>query len=433
MAYNLYMSHSTQCSLLTTYNELFFVPDISYPLESVPSTASQTIHTRDATSEVDVSLAVLSTNVTQERDSAAYVTEEPMLSDVSPATPVKISNTYERLVQDEDGAGLQCKSILDASFNGNASVHYSDNLLPENGSEAPSDHLAGTYPENSSDFMGDMYHNSPPISDKQTANITTGNFSHHLEISAKQGEYNAVRDQITNISVEQHSVYPAVATEDAYIILQEFIGVPTEHPSTQSKLLFINYSEISNVGTVTEKSEGRCTNSCRNSTQNVYEKSEMPTEVSYNTSDDKQPELTKEQPIEHEGGRLGKLNTTSSTSSRHVRDHWGVTERLLEASKGKSPGNVGDIVQYSASTTGSPLVTSSGQLRMSVTKFPNASSETTETASKNQGGHLISISVENPYRYYSTSNSTRRFDTILRTTTGRSSSSSSKKFPSVGE
>jgi hypothetical protein len=430
MAYNLYMSHSTQCSLLTTNNELFFVPDISYPLESVPSTASQTTRTRDPTSEGEV-LAVLSTNVTQERDSAADVTEEPTLSDVSSATPVKVSNTCESLVEDEDGAGLQCKSILVASFNGNASVHYSDNLLSENGSEAPTDHLAGTYPQNSSDVMGDMYHNSPPISDKQTANITTGNFSHHLEVSAKQEEYNAVRDQLTNISAEQHSVYPAAATEDAYIILQESIGGPTERPPTQSNLLFINYSDVSNVGTVTEKSEGQCTDSCRNSTQNVYEKSEMPTEVPYNTSYDKEPELTKEQPIKHEGGRLEKLNTTSSTSSRHVRDHWGVTERLLEASKGKSSGNVGDIVQYSASTTDSPLVTSSGQLRMSVTTFPNASSGTTETASRNQGGQLISISVENPYRYHSISNATRRFETILRTTTGRSSSSN--KFPSVGE
>lgn len=424
------MSHPTQCSLLTTYNELFFVPDTSYPLESVPSTANQTIHTSDPTSEGDVSLAVLSTNVTQERDWAADVTEEPTLSDVSPATPVKVSNTYESLVQDEDGAGLQCKSILVASFNGNASIHYSDNLLSGNGSEAPSDHLAGTYPENVSDVMGDMYHNSPPISDKQTANITSGDFSHHIEISAKQGEYNAVRDQLTNISAEQHSVYPPVATEDAYIILQEFIGGPTEHPPTQSNLLFINYSEVSNVGTVTEKSEGQCTDSCRNSTQNVYEKSEMPTEVSYNTSDDKQPELTKEQRIKHEVGRLGRLNATRSISSRHVRDHWGVTERLLEASKGKSPGNVGDIVQYSASTTDSPLVTSSGQLRMSVTKFPNG---TIETASRNQSEQLISIAVENAYRSYSTNNSTRRFEAILRTTTGRSSSSSSKKFPSVGE
>jgi hypothetical protein len=432
MAYNLCMSHSTQCSLLTTYNELFFVPDISYPLESVPSTASQTIHTRDPTSEVDVSLAVLSTNVTQERDSAADATEEHTLSAVSPAMPVKVSNTYETLVQDEDGAGLQGKSILVASFNGNASAHYSDTLLSENGSEAPSDHLAGTYPENSSDVMGDMYHNSPPISDKQTANITTGNFSHHLEISAEQGEYNTVRDQLTNISAEEHSVYPAVTTEDAYIVLQEFIGGPTEHPPTQSNLLFINYSEVSNVGTVSEKSEGQCTDSYRNSTQNVYEKSKTPTEVSYNTSDNKQPELTKEQPIKHGGGRLGKLNITSSASSRHVRDNWGDTERLLETSKGKSPGNVRDI-QYSASTTDSPLVTSSGQLRMSVTKFPDASSGTTETASRNQGGQLISISVENPSRYYRTNSSTRRFDTILRTTTGRSSSSSSRKFPSAGE
>jgi hypothetical protein len=159
MAYILYMSHSTQCSLLTTYNELFFVPDISYPPESVPSSASQTIHTRDPTSEGDVSLAVFSTNVTRERDSAADVTEEPTLSYVSPETPVKISNTNESLVQDEDGSGLRYKSILNASFNGNASVHYSDNLLSENGSEAPSDHLVGTYPENSSDVMGDMYHN----------------------------------------------------------------------------------------------------------------------------------------------------------------------------------------------------------------------------------------------------------------------------------
>jgi hypothetical protein len=429
MGHNLYLSHSTQCSLLTTYNELFFVPDNPYPLESVPSTASQTIHTRDPTSEGGVSLAVHNTNVTQERDSAADVTEEPTLSDVSPATPVKVSNTYEGLVQDEDGTGPQCKSIHVAGFNSNATIHYSDNLLSENASEVPSDHLAGTYPENSSDFMGDMYHNSPPISDKQTANITTGNFSHHLEISAKQGEYNAVRDQLTNISAEQQSVYPAVAIEDAYIILQEFIGGPAEQPPTQSNLLFINFSEVSNIGTVTKKSEGQCTDSCRNSTQNVYEKSEMPTEVPYNPSDDKEPELTKEQPIKHEEGQLGKMSTTSSTSSRHVRDHWGVWERLLEAKKGKSPGNVGDV-QYTASTD-SPLVTSNEQLRTSVTKFPNASSWTTETASRNQGGQLISISVENPY--YSTSNSTRRFDTILRTTTGRSSSSSSKKLPPVGE
>jgi len=429
MAYNFYVSHSTQCSLLNTYNELFFVPDISHLLESATSPTSQTIHTRDPTSEGDVSSAVLSTNVTQERDSAADVTEEPMLSDVSSATPVKVSNTCESLVQ--DGAGPQCKSILVASFNGNESIHYSDNILSENGSEAPSDHLDGTYAENSSDGMGDLYHNSPPISDKRTANITTSNFPHNLEISAKQGEYE-VRDQLTNISAEQRSVYPAVATEDAYIILQEFAGGPTEHPPTQSNLLFINDSEVSNVGTVTEKSEGQCTDSCRNSTQDVYEKSKMPIEVSYNTSDDRQPELTKEGPIKHEGGLLGKLNTTSSTSSRHVRDHWGVTERLLESSKGKSPGNVGDTVQYTASTTDGPLVTPTGQLRMSVTKFPNASSGTTETASRNQDGQLISISIENPYRRYSTSNSTAKFDTILRTT-GRSSSSSSKKLPSVGE
>jgi hypothetical protein len=427
------MSHSTHRSLLSTYNELFFVPDISYPLESAPSTANQTIYTRHPTSEGDVSLAVLSTNVTQERDAAADVTEEPVLSEVSPATPVKLSNIYESLVQDEDGAGLQCKGIHVASFNCNASVHYSDHLLSENGSETPSDHLAGKYPENISDVTGEIYHNSPPISDKRAANITTGNISHHLEISAKQGEYNVVRDQLTNISAEHHSVYPAVATEDIYIIVEEFFDGSTEHPPTQSNLLFINYSDVSNVGTATEKSEGQCTDSCRNSTQNVYEKSEMPTEVSYNTSDDKQPELTNEQPIKHEGGRLGMLNTTSSTSSRHVRDHSGATERLLEASKGKSPGNVGDIVQYTASTTDSPLVTSSGQSRMSVTKLPNASSGTTETAPRNQDGQLISISVENPYRRYSTSNSTTRFDTILRTTTGRSSSSSSKKFTSVGE
>jgi len=427
MGHNLYLSQSTQCSLLTTYNELFFVPDNPYSLESVPSAASQTIHTRDPTSEGGVSLAVHSTNVTQERDPAADVTEEPTLSDVSPATPVKVSNTYEGLVQDEDGTGPQCKSIHVAGFNSNATIHYSDNLLSENVSEVPSDHLAGTYPENSSDFMGDMYHNSPPISDTQTANITTGNFSHHLEISAKQGEYNAVRDQPTNISAEQQSVYPAVAIEDAYIILQEFIGGPAEQPPIQSNLLFINFSEVSNISTVTKKSEGQCTDSCRNSTQNVYEKSEMPTEVPYNPSDDKEPELTKEQPIKHEEGRVGKLSTTSSTSSRHVRDHWGVWERLVEARK--SPGNVGDV-QYTASTD-SPLVTSNEQLRTSVTKFPNASSWTTETASRNQGGQLISISVENPY--YSTSNSTRRFDTILRTTTGRSSSSSSKKLPPVGE
>jgi len=433
MAYNLYVSPSTRCSLLSTYSELFFVPDISYPLESAPSTASQTIHTRDPTSEGDVTSAVLRTSVTQERDSAAAdVAEEPMLSDISSATLVKVSNTYESLVQNEDGAGLQCKSILVSSFNGNKSIHYSDNLLSKNESEAPSDHLAGTYAENSSDGMGDMYHNSPPISDKQTANITTSNFSHHLEISAKQGEYDAVRDELTNIFVEQRNNYPAVATEDAYIILQEFTGGPKEHPPAKSNLLFINDSEVSNVGTVTEKSEGQCTGSCRNLTQNVYEKSEMPTELSYNTSDDRQPELTKEGPIKHEGGLLGKLNTTRSTSSRHVRDHWGVTERLLEASKGKPPGNVGDTVQYTASTTDGPLVTSTGQLRMSVTKFPNASGGTTDTASRNQDGQLISISVENPYRRYSTSNSTTRFDTILRTT-GRSSSSSSKKFPSVGE
>lgn len=431
MACTPYINHSTQCSLLTAYNELFFVPDIYYPLESVSSTVSQTIHTRDPTSEGDVSSAVLSTNVTQGRDSTADVTEEPTLSDVSPATPVNVSNTCENFGQDEDGAGLQCKSIPVSSFNGNESIHYSDNLLSENGSEAPSDHLAGTYPENSSDVMGDMYHNSPPILDRQTRNIATGNFSHHLEISAKQGEHNAVHDQLTNISAEQQSFYPAVATEDVYIMLQEFIDGPTEHPPAQSSLLFINYSEVSNIGNVTEKSEGRCTDSCRNSTQNVYEKPEMPTEVSYNTSDDKRHELTKEQPIKQEGGRLGKLNTTSSTSSRHVRDHWGITERLLEASKGKYPGNVGDIVQYTASTTDSPVVTSSAQLRMNVTNFRNASSGTTETAPRNHSGQFISNSPENPYRHYI--NLTRRNDTIFRKPTGRSSSSSSKKFPSVGE
>jgi hypothetical protein len=336
------------------------------------------------------------------------------------------------LAQDEDGAGLQCKSIHVASFNGNATIHYSDSLtqLTENGSEAPSDQLVGTYPENGSDIMGDMYHNTPPISDRQTAKTTTGNFSHHLEISAKQGEYNAVRDQLTNRSAEQYSAYPAVATEDAYIIVQEFIGGPTERPSTQSKLLYINYTEVSNVGTVNDKSEGQCTDSCRNSTQNVYEKSEMPTKISYNTSDDKQPELTKKHPIKHEVGWLGNLNTTSSTSSRRARDYWAVADRLLEASKGRSPGNVGDIVQHTASTTDSPLITSVGQLKKSATKLPNAGSGTTETASGNQDGQLISISVENPPRYYTTSNSTRIFDTILRTTTGRSNNNSSKKFPS---
>jgi hypothetical protein len=365
--------------------------------------------------------------VIQERDSTAGVTEEPALLDASPATPVKVSNTFEGLVQDEDVAGLQCKSNHVASFNGNASIHYSENLtqLSENGSEAPSDQLVGTYPENGSDILGDMYQNKSPISDKQTAKITTGNFSHHLEISANQGEYNAVRDQLTNVSAEQYSAYPAVSIDDAYIIVQEVVGGPTERPATQSNLIYINYTEVSNVGTVDDKSEGQCTDSCRNSTQNLYEKSETPTKISYNTSDNKQPELTKEQPIKHAVGRLGMLNTKSSTSSRHTRDHWAATERLLEASKGKSPRNVGDVVQHIASATDSSLVTSNGQLKKSVTKLPNASSGTTETAPGNQDERFISISVENPSRYYSS----RMIDTILRTT-GRSNSSSSKKFPS---
>ena len=399
----------------------------------MPSTTSQTISARDPTSEGDVSLEVLSINATQERDSAADVTDESTLSNLTAATPVKVSNTYESLVQDKDGAGLQCRSVRVATYNGNASMHYSDNLtlLSAKGSEAPGDQLVGTYPENSSDVTGDMYHNLPSVSGKQTAKITAGNFSHHLEISAKQGEYNAFRDQLTDLSADQYSAYPAVATENAYIILHDFIGGQTERPPTQANLSFINDSQISNVGTFTEKSEGQCTDSCRNSTQNVYEVSDMPTKVSYNTSDDKQHVLTNEQPLKHEEDRLGKLNAIRATSSRHARDHWAITERQLEASKGKSAGNVGDIVQYSASTTTSPFVISSGQLN-SVTKLPNASSGTTETASRNRGEQLISISVENPYRHNSTSNSTSRFDTALRTT-GRSSSSSSKKFSSVGE
>jgi hypothetical protein len=391
----------------------------------VPSTASKTIHTRDPTSEGDVSLEVLSINVTQEGDSTAGVTEEPALLDASPATPAKVSNTFESLVQDKGVAGLQWKRIHVASLNGNASIHYSDNLtqLSDNGSKAPSDQLVGTYPANGSNITGDMYHNTPQISDKQTAKTTTGNFSHYLEISAKQGEYNAVRDELINLSAEQYSAYPTVATEDAYIVVQEVIGGPTERPATHSKVIYINYTEVSNVGTVTDKSEGQCTNSCRNSTQNMYENFETPTKISYSTSEDNQPELTKEQPIKHEVDGLGMLNTTRSTSSRRTRDHWAATERLLEASKGKSPRNVGDFVQHTASATDSPLVTSSGQLKKSVTNLPNASSRTTETASGNQSEQLISISVENPSRYYNS----RMFDTILRTTTVRSNSSSSKK------
>jgi hypothetical protein len=392
----------------------------------VPSTASKTIHTRDPTSEDDVSLEVLNINVTQERDSTAGGTEEPALLDASLAKPAKVSNTFESLVQDDCVAGLQCKSIHVASFNGNASIHYSDNLtqLSDNGSKAPSDQLVGTYPANGSDIMGDMYHNTPQISDKQTAKTTTGNFSHYLEISAKQGEYNAVRDELTNLSSKQYSAYPTVPTEDAYIIVQQVIGGPTERPATKSHLIYINYTEVSNVGTVTEKSVGQCTDSCRNSTQNMYENSETPTKISYNTSEDIQPELTKEQPIKHELDWLRMLNIRHSTSSRRTRDQWAATERLLEATKGKSPRNAGDFVQHTASATDSPLVTSSGQLQKSVTKLPNASSSTTENASGNQSEQLISISVENPSRYYSPG----MIDNILRTTPGRSNSSSSKKL-----
>jgi hypothetical protein len=403
----------------------------------VPSTASQKILTHDHTSEGDPSLEVASINVTQARDSAEDVAEESTLSGISPGMPVQFSNTYKGLVREEDDAGIKCQSIHNDRFNGTAFLHDPNNLtlLSENGSEKTSDKLVGTYTENNSDIRTDIYDISTQVSDKQAAKITTGNFSHNLEISAKQGEYITVRGQLTNHSTEQYNAYPPVATEDAYIILQDFIGSPTDHPVTQSNLLFINSSEISNVRSVTEKSEARCTNSCRNSTENVYEKSEMPTKVLSNTSADKQPERGKEQLISNlnEGGRPGRWISTRATSSRRPRDHWAVTERLLEASKGKSPTNVGDIAQFTTSTTDRSLLTSSGQLRKSVTKFPNASSGTTETASRNQGGQLISISVENPSRYSSSSNSTRRFDTILRTTTGRSSSGSLKKFPPVGE
>jgi hypothetical protein len=369
---------------------------------------------------------VFTVNVTQATDSAEDVTE-------------KRADTHGGLVQG-DGRGVKCQSSHNTNFNSSERIHYANHLtqLSENGSEIRSDQLIGTYPENYPGVVTNIYHNSPSVLDKQTEKITTLNFFRRLQISAKQGENITVGSQLTNLSAEPYNPYPPVATEDAYIILHDFISNATGRPAIQSNLLFINSSEVPNVGNVTEKSERKCTDSCRNAIHDESEKSEMPTKLSSNTSTDKPPARAKEEVIgnlsEREGLRPGKW-TSPSVTSRHARDDGAVTERLLEASRGKTPINVGNVAQFPTSTTDSSLVTSNGHLRKSGTTFLDilASNETTETTSRNQGGQLISISVENPYRYSSSANTTRRFDAILRTTTGRSSSSSVKKLPPVGE
>jgi hypothetical protein len=430
-------------------NYYLFVSGHDYSLESERPDANRQIHTHDdETSRDKASLQEDTGDRTLPRDSIESLTEGSASSWKFTVNPTDISSVQKDL---DEAEGRKSQSIFNENNISSTSINSSNRLTLryENGSEIPSDQMVATVSERSSKMFTNIYHNLPVRLEKQIINVTAENFSNRSEVSAK-GEYGMVGDQPKYSSAEIYNPYPRVATETAYIILHDMVSNPTERSTTQSDLSSGNSTEISSVQNTKDINGGYSTGSCKHSIEETNEHSETSTTQRFNSSTGKGPTFTTEQLVTNGTGneldRSGKWNDATRISSRSTRDYSGSTGRRMETSKLNASGNAGNTAQFSSVTAEAVTVTQAmKRSSQRDTKFPSARAITTsaENISRNPGGQLISITVQNSAQSSSistesasktSSDSTRNyFNTLFEGTTRPSSGDGLKKNYPVGE
>lgn len=426
-----------------------FVSDHYYSLESERPDANRQSHTHDdETSRDKAPLQEVTGDRTLPTVSTESPTEGSALSRKFTVNPTDISSVHKDLDETE---GTKSQSIFNENTTISTTINSSKHLtLPyENGSEIPNDQMAGTFSERHSKIFTNIYHNLPVRLEKQIINVTTEKFSNRSEVSAK-GDYGMVGDQPKYLSAEIYNPYPRVATENAYIILRDMVSNSTERSTTQSDLSSGNSIKMSSVQNTRNISEGHSASMCKHSIEKANEHSETSTAKIFSSSTGKGATLTTEQLFTNRTGnepnRSGKWNDTTRISSRSTRDHSGSTGRRMDTSRQNASRNAGDTAQFSSVT--SETVSVRQAIKRSSqrdNKFPSVRSisSSTENVSRNTGGQLISITVQNSAQSSSistesasktSSDSTRNhFNTLFEGTTRPSGGDGLKRNIPVGE
>lgn len=377
-------------------------------------------------------------------DSTETPTEE---SGKFTVNPTDIRSVREDLNGTE---GTKPESTFSENTVSSTSINSSKRLtVPhENGSEIPSDQMVATFSERRSKMLTNLYRNLPVRLEKRTVNVTTENFSNRSEVSSKGG-FGMVGDQPMYLSAEIDNPYPRVATENAYIILQDMVSNATEPSTTQSRSSSGNSTEISSVQNTKDISEDYSVSSSEHSSEEGNEHSETTTKT-FSSSIGKGPTPTTEQLFTNRTGngpdRSGKWNDTTKFPSRSTRDHSGSRGRRMETSKLNASRKADDTAQFSSVTTEGVSVRRANKRasqRNSTSPSVRAVSSSTENVSRNPGGQLISITVQNSAQSSSistesasktSSDSTRNnFNTLFEGTTRPSGGDGLKKNFPVGE
>jgi hypothetical protein len=386
-------------------NYCLFVSGRYYPLESERPDANQQIHAHNETSRDEATWQEVTGNRALPRGSTGSLTEESALSRKFTVNPTDISSVHKDLDETED---TKSQSIFNENTIINTSINTSNpvTLLSENGSEITSDQMVGTFSERLSKMFTTMYRNLPVGLEKQIINVTTENFSNRSEVS-DEGEYRMVGDQPKYLSAEIDNPYPRVATENAYIILYDMFSNPTEPSTTQTDLSSGNSTEIQYTKDI---GEDYSAGSSKHSIEEANECSETSTTEIFSSSTGKDSILTTHQLLSNRRGnepdRSGKWDDTTRISSRSTRDHSGSTGRRMETSKLNSSRNADDNVQFSSVTADTVSIRQTiERSSQRDTKLPTvrAISSSTENVSRNPGGQLISITVQNPPQFSSIS------------------------------
>lgn len=386
--------------LLVRINYYLFVSGHYYSLESVRPGADLQIHAHDETLRDEASLQEVADNGTLPRDATENLTEGSPFSRKFTIIPTDISCVHKDLDETE---GTKSQSIFNENTVNSTSKNSSNRLtLPsENGSDIPTDQMVGTFSERGSKMSTNIHRNLSVRLEKRIVNVTTENFSNRSEVSTK-GEDGMVSDQPKYLSAEIYNPYPRVATENAYIILRDVNSKSTERSTTQSNLSSGNSTEISSVQNTKDVSEGYSADSCKHSVEEANEHSETSTTKMFSSSTGKGPTLTAEQLFTNETGnepaRSGKWNDTIRISSRSTRDHSDRPGRRMETSKLNASGNTGGTAEFSSATAETVSIRQAiKRSSQGDTKLPSvrAVSSSTEHVSRNAGGQLISITVQN--------------------------------------
>lgn len=341
--------------------------------------------------------------------------------------------------------GTNSESIFNENTVSSTPVNPSKRLtVPhENGSEIPSDQMLGTLSERRSKMLTNTDRNLPVRLEKRTVNVTTENFSNRSEVSSKVG-FGMVGDQPKYLSAEIDNPYPRVATENAYIILHDMVSNPTERSTTQSHSSSGNSTEISSVQNTKDISEDYSLSSCVHSSEEVNEHSETSTTKAFSSSTGKGSTPTTDKLFTNRTGngpdRSGKWNDTTRIPSRSTRDHAGSRGRRMETSKLNASRNAGSVT---AETVSVRQANKRASQRNSKSPSVRAIGSSTENVSRNPGGQLISITVQNSAQSSSistesaskaSSDSTRNnFNTLFEGTTRPSGGDGLKKNFPVGE